>query len=225
VVGPGVVEILPVSCVERGRWGYGRSPGASGTRASELTATGFTLSGTGRSRKLGRVVRAARTRGTYDADQEAVWQDVDAYLERTEVRSDTSAFADGFTSRSDQVERILAGIEPMPGQVGIAAVHCGKLVALDVFGSARLYTRAWKKVVRGTLGEVYPKAKPSKARPEMVVRRALNAAMGASFHRQAAPGGGESLHGEHQGFVAGAISKRGVAYHLVLAGLCSGFSA
>jgi hypothetical protein len=211
LVSPGSTVELPVSCVEQRRWHYDRS--------RDFTSSGTTLTSSARRAKLHRVTASAIRRNSYAADQSAVWQDVDDYLERTSVTSTTSAFSDGYTSRSMVVEQLLPRLQPVQGQVGLAALWDGKLVTLDVFGSASLYARGWRKVARGVLGELYGgRVRRPPEQSLATVQRLLGDLTRAKAVRKDAPGGGHTLHGSVRGAVYGAISDGGRIYHAVLAG-------
>ena len=203
LVANGPPVVIPVSCVEQGRWRY-KSPGFS--------SSGRTLSSRARRKKLARVSGSVTASGRYDADQSAVWSDVDQYLTRSGVCSRTQAFSDAAEARSGQLEQRLEQLAPRPGQRGLAAVHGGRVVALDLFGSAALFQRAWRKVARGLLLEHYPSAEGG-GDARQVVQRSLAAALGAPVARRPAPGVGQTLHGEHQGMVLGAVVHQGQVYH------------
>jgi hypothetical protein len=206
LIPPGASVDVPVSCVERGRWGY-HSP--------EFRASGTTLAGTARAAKLRRVCESVRARGTYDADQSAVWHDVDDYLDRT-VASPTSAFADGYASRAADVERRSATLAPAPYQVGLAAVRGEAIVGLDLFGSPSLFARGWSKIVRGFLAEVYATAAEVAGDPLAVVRACVAALTDTPIERRSAPGCGTTLHGRGRGFVVGGVALDESLYHLLV---------
>ena len=146
LIGSGQRVIVPVSCVERGRW---QGPSRS-FRSSDTT-----IAATARAAKLRRVYASlARGRG-HDADQAAVWRDIDDYLRKTGTRSGTSAFDDGYHQRRLRIEHTMSSFAIEGGQVGIAVVHDETLVGLDLFGSPSLFERGWTKVARGFLAEVY----------------------------------------------------------------------
>jgi hypothetical protein len=207
LVPPGPSVVVPVSCVEQGRWRYS----ARGFSASEST-----LVSSARRAKLGRVTKSVVTTQRYDADQSAVWGDVDRFLESTRVASTTRAFSDGYASRAPEVENRLRKVPVAPGQIGIAAVRGSVLVGLDVFGTAALYAKGWKKVVRGVLADVHD-ATPAPAGSAEVVRRAITATSSVKTVRQSAPGCGETLHGSSDAFVVGAIVHGGSVYHAFVA--------
>ncbi len=203
---PGQAVDIPVSCVERGRWAY---------KSKEFTSSGRTLSSAARSRKLSRVATSVTTTGRYDADQGAVWDDVDRYLDRTQTSSSTAAYTDAAERRESSVEQWMDSVAPVEGQVGIAVVQGSKLVALDVFGSPDLYRRAWKKIARGVLVEVYDK-RPGNGDPRAVVSAALAQASKTGVTRQPAPGCGETLHGAAGDYVVGAVAHEGKVYHAMV---------
>ena len=60
--------VVPVSCVEQGRWQCA---------APRFHAVGRTLSSQARRKKLSRLARSVAATGCYDANQSEVWQDVD----------------------------------------------------------------------------------------------------------------------------------------------------
>jgi hypothetical protein len=207
LVAPGQSAVVPVSCVERGRWRHS---------SGEFSSSESTLSSSARRAKLRRVTASAMSSAGYDSDQGAVWRDVDSYLETTRSYSATRAYSDGYSSRSVGIERQLRDVPVIARQVGVAAVAGSVLVGCDLFGSASLYQRAWKKVLRGVLAEVYQTAK-AQADPVSVVERALRDASAIAFARQSAPGTGETLHGESERVVVGAVVDGGTVYHAVVA--------
>lgn len=207
LVPPGVSVEVPVSCVERGRWNY-TSP--------EFTSSGTTVTSVARSAKLRRVTESLSSNRGYDADQRAVWRDVDRYLENTQVSSLTGAFSDAFKQREHGVEQRLQGLSPLREQVGLAVVRGDRLVGLDLFASPSLYMKGWKKIARGVLAEVH-KDRTSTADPLRVVDSALHELTQTRVVRTRAPGCGETLHGNSGRLVIGAVVHEGQVYHAVAA--------
>jgi hypothetical protein len=219
LVPPGASVVVPVSCVERGRWEYQARPHAHpGDRhsISEFAPSEVTVTGDLRSRKLARVARSAMTSRRYDADQREVWRDVDEYLAKTKIWSPTSSFHDGFTARADEVDAAMESLHPQQDQAGIAAVAGTRLISLDMFGSPRLYRRAWKKVVRGVLADVYTTS-GRREDAKTIVEAAIRASRRLQLHKLRAPGTGETLHGAADGLAVGAIALDGLVYHAVVA--------
>jgi hypothetical protein len=154
----------------------------------------------------------------YDADQGSVWKDVNEYLTKSQVRSATSAYADGYRVRAREVEKSLDGLGSEPGQVGIAAVVGERVLGLDLFGSAKLYERAWRKVVRGVLAETH---EPSDRSPDpaKLVASVLASLGGLKAIVRKVPGCGETIHGTAGLVAMGAIAAKGTVYHTYVAQL------
>ncbi len=220
LVPPGKAVDIPVSCVERGRWSYGPSPadapmGEAGPAHFEASET--TVASRIRSAKLSRVATSTLdgSRG-YDAGQGAVWADVDKYLERSGVNSRTEAYADGYRARAADAEQQLAKLQPVENQIGLAVVHGDKLVSMDLFGSAALYSRAWQRLARGALADVYDKP-ANDVDAGQLVGSVLQTMADANVARTSAPGCGETLHGATPDAVIGAVTYQGKLYHALAA--------
>lgn len=206
LIAPGTHEIeVPVSCVERGRWAYD-------SRHFESSDT--TLTSMARSRKLSRVTQSVITGGGYDAQQRAVWDDVDDYLDRSRVVSRTSAFEDAVRSRHETTAHGLKVLAPIADQVGVALVRGGKLVLMDIFGSARLYARCHRKIAAGLLSDPSEGMASAEGAPEAVAH-AVRSLARATPVRRTAPSVGDTLHGEIDGLSVGAIVHGGEVYHVV----------
>lgn len=139
---PPLAEIvIPVSCIEAGRWRYSRHNFASAGRV---------LSHSARYRKADAVTRSLRAVGARIADQRAVWNDVDEMLDTLGTRSQTRALSDGYEQSADAIGEYLSGFELQAGQVGVVYRIGGALAGLDLFGSEASFARAFPKLVRGS---------------------------------------------------------------------------
>ena len=118
VLVPALADLeIPVSCLERGRWGRPRAA----RRDEEFTAAAV------RAANHVGVAESMRRRGSRAGDQAAVWGEVDALLSRASVESDTAAAADVKHSvhgrapdRAAAIEK-LAARGPLPGQCGVVS--------------------------------------------------------------------------------------------------------
>jgi hypothetical protein len=198
---------IPVSCVEQGRWAY---------KSARFSGAERTVVGTVKKEKLKRLSKSLAAGGGYDADQGAVWKDVDAYLHRTRVASATSALADAEETRSAEVEDHLAVLAPVAGQLGFAAVRGSEVIGIDLMGSPVLYRKAWRKLVRGVLLDIYEGAAEA-VDPVELVNRMLRAASEAPVVRQQAPGCGETLAADSDEVAFSAITHEGHVYHAAIA--------
>lgn len=206
LIAPNTHEIeVPVSCVERGRWAH---------QSRHFASSDTTLTGMARSRKLSRVTQSVISGGGYDAEQRAVWDDVDDYLDRSRVVSRTSAFEDAVQSHHDTTTSGLKVLAPLADQVGVALLRGGKLVLMDIFGSARLYARCHRKIAAGLLSDPSAGTAIAEGAPEAVADAVRRLAR-ATPVRRAAPSIGDTLHAEIEGMSVGAIAHGGYVYHVV----------
>src|SRR5947209_710085 len=81
---PQIPTVIPVSCVEAGRWGTAQ-PVAHSPRLSPTSL---------RAAKTRSVVNSVRTLSTKQSDQGAVWEHVDTYASRLAHHSPTAALED-----------------------------------------------------------------------------------------------------------------------------------
>ena len=155
---------IPVSCLERGRWGRPQTS----RRDEAFTAARV------RAEKNEGVSRS----GSREGDQDAVWGEVDAMLSRESVQSPTAAAADVKRASHrrkpsrDTAVRELVDRGPLPGQCGIVVVHGSWVTSMDLFGAPHLLAAHWGALIRSHLLES-PAAKgnPSATRVLDIVRR------------------------------------------------------
>src|SRR5262245_10126255 len=105
LVAPQSDIVIPVSCVEAGRWGYSR-PG--------FAAAGRVLNQEIRYRKAVAVTKNLKERRVRSADQRAVWDGVGKALFALGATSPTSALSDGFDNRADDIDEFLKSLKPQP---------------------------------------------------------------------------------------------------------------
>jgi hypothetical protein len=141
LVPPHAEIVIPVSCIEAGRWRYSRPAFASGERV---------LSQSIRYQKADAVTRNLKASQMRSSDQSAVWAGVDQMLGALGANSATRALSDGYDSRADAIDGYVAAFTPQPHQAGVIYRIDGVLAGLDLFGSERSFARAFPKLVRGS---------------------------------------------------------------------------
>ena len=208
---PGASVVVPVSCVEQGRWG----------RSGRFHASEGTLYASARSKKLRTVTREAQTTGRYRTNQGEVWADVSDFLESTRTMSVTNAFEEGTRVRAREKRASLERLKPLPRQVGLALVRGDRLVSLDLFGSPELYARAWKKVGQGLVIDEDAAgggASGAASDPRDTVTRTLRRLVDGTGKRlRPSEGCGETLHGGTPDVNVGAALDGGALYHALIA--------
>jgi hypothetical protein len=141
LVPPHSETVIPVSCIEAGRWGYSR-PG--------FAAAGRVLNPEIRYRKAEAVTKSLKEKRLRFSDQRAVWDGVDKMLYALGSTSPTRALSDGYENRANAVSEYLAAFAIQPGQAGVIYRIGGVLAGLDLFGSERTFARSFPKLVRGS---------------------------------------------------------------------------
>jgi hypothetical protein len=132
--------VLPVSCVEQGRWrhvskhfapsdGYSSSKLRSVLRKSvnEATATG---------------------RG-HGSDQHAVWAEVSRQMHSLGTTSPTMAMSDTMSAHKPHIDRHVAEVPYAEGAAGLAVAVGGKVVCVDLFDSPETCRKVWPRIISG----------------------------------------------------------------------------
>lgn len=132
---------LPVSCVERGRWAYrgGRAFGA------ELHTCNANLRAT-----KAASVAAARHRGRMSqANQEAIWAEIQAKTTRMGVKTPTQDVTALYATHRELLTEMVDGFALQPGQVGALFTLDGRILGLDLFDCPRTLARVLPRLLRG----------------------------------------------------------------------------
>ncbi len=95
LVGAGRKVVIPVSCVEQGRWSY---------RSRNFAAADRSLFASLKARKMADVSRSMRDEGRRVADQGEVWAGIQDRMRAHAVHSETGAMADLYDSRQADLD-------------------------------------------------------------------------------------------------------------------------
>lgn len=168
--------VLPVSCVEQGRWHYDENQDFRPSDDFSYTRL--------RARNKVDVVHSVRTSNTRGVDQGAVWEDVaEKRQELGSFDSETGAMSDAFENRRSQIDEILsAHPSPIEGQTGVMACVSGKVIALDCFDKHETLDQLWTRLVSGYAMDALEEI-PAEIREETVKTFLADAAAAeASLH-------------------------------------------
>lgn len=134
--------IIPVSCVERGRWSYISEEFSSGMNVASPSL-----------RKLSHksVSKNLRGRRGYKSDQSEIWSEIERKTGRMRVASKTEAASDILFSRvTPEVEtNLFEEISYQENQIGFLAFINDAFAGGDIFGSPDLCSKQMKKLLRG----------------------------------------------------------------------------
>jgi len=136
---PKAETLIPVSCVEQGRWHHAsRAFQAGGYSPSKL-----------RARKSRDVGRSLRSSGEARSDQAGVWEEVESAMAAVDADSPTMAMHDAIDQRRDSIDSYVEALAYPDGARGIVVAINGRFAAIDLFDQADTLRRIWPRLVTG----------------------------------------------------------------------------
>jgi hypothetical protein len=133
------VIIVPVSCVEAGRWGARRAMSRSSRHAP----------GSLRSIKTATLESRGDHPSKRRSDQGRVWEEVTRQSEVHSLYSDTAAIDDVQEDFELRIAEDLDRITPVPDQIGVVCTIGGEVVGLDLFDKPTTLARYLRGIVAG----------------------------------------------------------------------------
>lgn len=184
---------IPVSCVERGRWGYkSRSFGSSGSHSPTKLRRALKAS----------VSRSLRRQAGHRSDQHEVWQEVDRLHATHNVDSGTAAMADAFQSYGDRIAEYQEQLKYVEGAAGVAVAIGQHVVSVDLFDKPATCQKVWERVLSGVVFDALEAGQTVEHAAVADVEQLLSTAEHLSWEATQAVGEGaeyraESKRGEH----------------------------
>jgi flavodoxin len=131
--------VIPVSCVEQGRWSY-----SSEHFRTERRMMSHRL----RSRKAQQVNNSVRTSGAFRSDQHALWAGIAEQAERRAVYSPTGAMASIYEKEMPTIQQYVDNFRLIEGQVGAVFMINGRVAGMDAFGKHDTFGKVFKKLLQ-----------------------------------------------------------------------------
>lgn len=182
---------LDVLCVEAGRWGGGAEHQWKGRRASL------------------RVRGALRT----EQDQQSeVWRRVEEYDARYGA-NETASFVEHTSRAASAVDRLVTGLRPLAGQVGIVLGIAGQPVLAEVFDSPATLASQFRSLLRAAALDAV--GQPGEVTPSRRARRFVDRLSRVQRRAIAPAGVGTTLAGGDQYASVSALAWRQHDVHLV----------
>ncbi len=138
LVAPRSTLVVPVSCVEQGRWDHGDVLFRSGERI---------LCADLRARKARQVHDSVRTSREFRSNQGEIWEEIASKASRMQAASPSLAMAHIYEKESGRLEEFAAHFDVAEGQVGAVFAINDRIVGLDGFGKPRSFFRILKKLL------------------------------------------------------------------------------
>ena len=130
--------VIPVSCVEQGRWAY-----ESRLFGSEERLMAAQL----RAKKSEQVHRSIRRSEGFRSDQSAIWAEISSKAARMEADSPTMAMAEIYKKKRSLLADYIEHFRLVEMQVGAVFMINGEVVGLDTFGSTGTFARVFRKLI------------------------------------------------------------------------------
>ena len=128
--------VLPVSCVEQGRWG------SRGNKTWSRAAAPPSVRGS----KLNSVFANRQRHGSAESDQCDVWNQVTACLASMEVRSPTESLTDGLAAASERLKACREQVLLPSHAAGVLVLRGRRLVGMDLFDSCETLKELWPRL-------------------------------------------------------------------------------
>jgi len=198
--------VIPVSCVERGRWAY---------VSREFHSAGRKLFARARAAKMGQVSRALREDGNRKSDQMRIWEEVALVNACHGVDSLTDSMADAFEKERSNLEQYQQAFAAQPRQVGGIFVLDGRILGAEQFDAAETYSHMLAKLVASYVVDSARNVPPQRKVPSLSeVARFLKAIQTAPASDYPALGIGRDIRLESEAVTGGALINGDRVVHL-----------
>ncbi len=131
--------VVPVSCVEAGRWKMA---------SDDLTPANHVMYSLGRGEQMAQVTASMRSSGTRKSDQGAIWGNIAAKAVRLRTSSPTGAMSAIYERHASSVEEFARAFTWQEGQCGVAFAIGGRILGLEIFDHPEIMRRFFQKLVR-----------------------------------------------------------------------------
>ncbi len=131
--------VIPVSCVEAGRWNHSSDDFTSAPRAQ------FSAS---RAKKAASVSENLASFSEARSDQSEVWSDIESKMSRLQSSSATAAVEKVFEDHEEELGKYVKQLECVEGQVGAVFAIKGQLAGMELFDRSDTCRLLMPKIIR-----------------------------------------------------------------------------
>jgi len=198
--------VIPVSCVEMGRWSHNSPEFSSGGRALYSRA---------RAAKMEQVSASLRRSGSRESDQGAIWEDIALKMNERGEASATHAMADIYAGAETRLSDYDEAFHPVERQVGAVFAIDGQVAGMELFDAPAAFAAYLPKLVKSyALDALDLKRGEIRAVESESIYRFLGQLASARQERYPASGAGEDVRLEGEGVSGGALEHGGKLVHL-----------
>jgi hypothetical protein len=198
--------VIPVSCVEAGRWRH---------QSSAFAAAGRAHFAAGRARKLAQVSSSLARDGSRRSDQGAVWEEISLKANRMRAESTTAAAAAMYEANAQRLDDFVQAMPPLEQQCGAVFAINGRLVGLDLFDDRATFARQVRTLVTSyALDAIDEFAEDARELQDHDCKALLADVLRADCRAFKAIGMGEDLRLDGSGIKGAALACDGRLVHL-----------
>jgi hypothetical protein len=199
-------RVVPVSCVESGRWRHTSAGFVAASRAQFAE---------GRAAKMQHVTSSLRESGSRASDQGDVWQLIAEKSARLGAVSETSAMSAMFDSYEGSLDECVAAFTPVAGQAGAVFFVNGRPAGLELFDAARTWRMLAPKLIRSyALDALDQPDEASESDAAAEAKTFIDRLMSSEASVFQAVGQGEDVRFEGADVVGAALVVSGKAIHV-----------
>ncbi len=146
LLAPASKTILPVSCVEQGRWS---------SISEKFYDADYVAPFEIRKQKAISVKESLYAGENFMADQSEVWENVQGFSNLHHSYSPTSNLSDIYNEKKDTFDKFIKLFDPKKECNGIAIFVRKNLITIDIFNKGEVYTEYFPKLLKGVALEAY----------------------------------------------------------------------
>jgi len=145
--------VIPVSCVEQGRWNY---------EGAGFRSEGRVMSAELRSMKACQVHDSVRDMGEFRSDQGALWDGIEEKATRMRAASPSMAMASIYEKETPTLREYTASFRPVDMQIGAILSINGRIAGLDSFAGPGAFSKYFKKLLDSYALDAIDRFEPKK---------------------------------------------------------------
>ena len=200
--------IIPVSCVEQGRWHHDSETFSSGDKMMHASLR--------RNHQMDVKFSLRQGRG-YRSNQGKIWEDISGKLDRMNVSAPTAAMADAYDSYEGKLSDYLQAFGLIEWQTGAIFAINGKILGLECFGCSDTLSRFFNKLVKSyaldALDNIAGSRKDESVPPEKA-RRFIQSIVKSQKSSHPSIGLGETVMFESRSVSGAALMEENRVLHL-----------
>jgi hypothetical protein len=196
--------VLPVSCVEAGRWRY----------KSRHFESKFCAPPSLRNKKLKAVHRNRSSSGIAVSDQGEVWDEVQACLSGVDAKSETSSLTDAFDAAEETLKEHCKRLVLPEGAAGVLVGRDNRIIGMDLFDCPTTLKTLWNRLADSYFFDALRNPSAAPETPVDHAQRFIDRLGSAAKPRIPALALGDELEIASEGLVGAALLYGGGLCHL-----------